>query len=114
MPRRRLALTLFVIVSLILPLRFARAANEAPQDKPTIPVFTLTGEIAESPTDQSFPLFEPPVASLRDLTQRLTKAARDDNVKAIVLLAEDAIHGAIRQVHDTNEVIVIHQREADE
>jgi protease-4 len=90
---RRLALTLLVIVSLILPSRFARAAgaaDDAPQNKPTIPVFTLTGEITESPTDESFPFFEPPVASLRDLTRRLTKAAHDDNVKAVVLLAEDA------------------------
>jgi protease-4 len=45
---RRLALTLLVIVSLILPSRFAgAAADEAPQNKPTIRVITLTGKITE-------------------------------------------------------------------
>jgi protease-4 len=94
---RRLVLTLLVVVSFILPSRVNRTHAQEPAEKatkPTIAVFALTGEITESPIDEPFPLFDLPVTSLRDLTRRLTRAATDDNVKAVVLLAENAHPGA--------------------
>src|SRR5258706_10236497 len=84
---RRLLALLVVIV-----FAFARPASAAdsPPAKPTVAVFTLTGPLSESPAEESLPLFSPPGTSLRDLTARMTKAAQDPAVKAVVLLAENA------------------------
>src|SRR5258706_1101057 len=87
MSLRRLAAFLVVIVfTFVRPL----SAADAPPAKTTVAVFTLTGPLSESPAEESLPLFSPPGTSLRDLTARMTKAAQDPAVKAVVLLAENA------------------------
>src|SRR6516164_4248391 len=59
--------------------------------KPVVAVFTFDKPIAEKPSDEQFPLFaatEPP--SLKELVERLKKAKDDKNVKAVVLLLDEA------------------------
>lgn len=73
--------------------------------KPVIAVFRLNGPVTESPADQSVPLFSPPGVSLKDLIERMHKAAADENVKAVAVLAETADVGTaqveeIRQAMD--------------
>ena len=62
--------------------------------KPVVAVFKLSGPVTESPADESIPLFSPPGTSLKDLVERLNKAAADENVKAVVVLADDAEVGS--------------------
>jgi protease-4 len=88
---RRIILALLVIVLFVFP-RLA-PADEPPAAKPVVPIFTLTGPITESPADETLPIFGPPAASLRDLTGRMTRAAKDPNVKAVVLLSEGGMPG---------------------
>jgi protease-4 len=78
------------ILALLIVVRPTSVFADAPPAKPTVAVFTLSGPLSESPTDESLPLFGPPGTSLRDVTGRMTKAARDPNVKAVVLLADNA------------------------
>ena len=73
--------------------------------KPVVAVFRLNGPITESPADESIPLFSPPGTSLKDLVERMNKAAGDDDVKAVVVLADSAQVGSaqveeIRQAMD--------------
>jgi protease-4 len=73
--------------------------------KPVVAVFKLSGPVTESPADESIPLFSPPGTSLKDLVERLGKAAADENVKAVVVLADSAQVGSaqveeIRQAMD--------------
>src|SRR6476646_4541550 len=81
-----------------------------------IPVFTLHGPIAESPPDDMM-LFSEPQASLRDLVDRMDKAAKDPAVKAVVFLAEDAEAGpgqiadlrqAMKRIRDAGKEIYVH------
>lgn len=115
MPRRLVLTLLLVVVSFIIPARLTRAAEDQAEKatKPTIAVFALTGEITESPTDESFPLFDLPVASLRDLTRRMTRAAHDDNVKAVVLLAENA-HPGSAQIEELRQSMAAIQKAGKE
>ena len=65
-------------------------AAEAPSSGPVIPVFTLRGALREAPADEALALFGETETSLRDITSRMTKAARDPAVKAVVLLSDSA------------------------
>jgi protease-4 len=59
--------------------------------KPVIAVFTFDKPIVEKPSSEQLPLFtaaEPP--SLKDLVERMKKAKNDKNVKAVVLLLDEA------------------------
>ncbi|HEY7120879.1 MAG TPA: signal peptide peptidase SppA [Tepidisphaeraceae bacterium] len=94
MPRRSAFLRLVVIVALVLWPGWVRGADEPQPKKATIPVFALKGEITESPVDESFPLFEPPGVSLGELTKRMTQAAKDGEVKAVVVLDEGGMYGS--------------------
>src|SRR5688572_33478206 len=101
-----------VLVSLIAPAR-VRAAEpaEAADEKaksPTVAIFELDGPVLESPSQDLFLFGEQPVA-LRDLIKRLRASAEDDNVKAVVLIAEnlalgpaqtEEIRGALRHVRE--------------
>jgi protease-4 len=104
-------LVVAVVVSFIAPARAAHAADDPPAQpgKPVIAVFTLTGPITESPVDEPFPFFDLPTASLRDLTRRMTKAAKDPAVKAVVLLAEDA-HPGSAQVEELRQSMATLQK----
>lgn len=87
--RRR---NLMMAVSLLLafcsfsPLRAAEG-DEKPAAKVTVPVFRLTGEVTEAPTDDMFS-FGAGGVSLKDLVARLRKAEKDSAVKAVVILLE--------------------------
>ena len=58
--------------------------------KPTVAVFRLSGAVTEAPADESLALFSPPGTSLKDIVERMGKAAADPEVKAVVVLAESA------------------------
>src|SRR4029077_20743517 len=95
MPIRRLisvvTISALFLIARPIPVRAADVAT--PPAKPTIAVFTLTGPLHESPAGESLPLFEPPGVSLRELTARLTKAAHDANVRAVVVGVEGGSFG---------------------
>ncbi len=82
-----------VACSIALPARGADKKEEKKKDeaKAVIAVFTFDKPIAEKPSGEQLPLFtaaEPP--SLKDLVERMKKAENDKNVKAVVLLLDEA------------------------
>src|SRR4051812_25131230 len=98
-----------VLISVTSPARIARAAEPAADDQaksPTVAIFELDGPVLEAPSQDPFMLGDQPVA-LRDLVKRLRATAKDENVKAVVLIAEnfqlgpaqtEEIRGAIKSV----------------
>ena len=72
--------------------------------KPTVAVFRLSGAVTESPADESIPLFSPPGTSLKDIVERMGKAAADPEVKAVVVLAESAQVGTA-QVEEVRQAM---------
>jgi protease-4 len=94
-----------IVLSILLPA-LARAASPAtqPAAKPVIAVFELRGELSEQPMDDSLPLFGPTPPALRDIVERLGKAADDADVQAVVLLADDASIG-IAQIEELRAAI---------
>src|SRR4051794_702672 len=62
-----------------------KAKERASSGRQTVAVFRLHGELAESPTEEPFPLAGPQAVSLKDLVERLRKAADDSSVKAVAL-----------------------------
>ncbi len=63
----------------------------------TIPVFRLRGELHESPADDTFSFSGSGSLSLKDLVSRLSKAERDPEVKAVVLLSEGGSVGSAQK-----------------
>ena len=53
-------------------------------------VLKLHGSLTETPADQSFSLSGEKSVSLKDVIERLKKAADDDAIKAVVMTADDA------------------------
>src|SRR4051794_40708106 len=53
-----------------------------------VPVFRLDGALTERPAGEELPIFEAPGMSLKDLIERMNKAAKDPAVKAVVIVAE--------------------------
>src|SRR4051812_29899111 len=92
---KTLATFLATLALLLAPIAHAKPQTQASEGatSPTIAVFRLTGEVSESPIDDSFPLFAPPTQSLKQITERMRKAAKDDNVKAVVLMSEGLMVG---------------------
>ena len=74
-------------------------ARPAP-GKAIVPVFRLSGQLAEAPVDNPFPFFTPPQVSLRELVTRMNKAADDANVKAVVINSEIALLGPAQLSQD--------------
>ncbi len=64
-----------------------------------IAVFRLDGELTEAPVDESFPMFNEPGTSLKELVARMDKAAHDPDVKAVVIMPDNASLG-IAQVEE--------------
>jgi protease IV len=62
--------------------------------KPRIAVFRLTGDLTELPPDQTFSFGAIGGMSLRDLGERMKKAEKDADVKAVVFLHEGGSVGA--------------------
>jgi protease-4 len=89
------------LASAFLTLALAGSAaqttsNEAPvkvKAPGIVAVFRLDGPLTEVPADESLAMFGAPGTSLKDLGARLTKAAEDPAVKAVVLLPDSAMLG---------------------
>jgi protease-4 len=69
-----------------------------------VAVFHLHGSYSESPKDEGFALFAPDRLSFYELTSRMRKAAKDSNVKAVVLLVEEDALGSA-QVQEVRQVM---------
>ena len=85
------------ILTIVLFGKAAQAmTNEPPakeKERGIVAVFRLEGALTEVPADDSFAMFSPPGNSLKDLVARLTQAAHDSAVKAVVLLPDTATLG---------------------
>src|SRR5690242_16541433 len=92
---KMIAAFLAALVLSLSPVVHAKPQTQVSEGatSPTIAVFRLTGELTESPIDDSFPLFTPPATSLKQLTERMRKAAKDDNVKAVVVMSDGLMVG---------------------
>src|ERR1035441_8622649 len=68
----------------------AAPGEQTVEEKPrnVVAVFRLDGPVTEVPADDLQQMFGPPGASLKDLVMRLSKAASDPAVKAVVILPE--------------------------
>lgn len=82
-------------LALLLAAWHAPAATPGDQSQPAeekarniVAVFRLDGPITEEPADETLQLFGTPGVALKDLVERITKAANDPAVKAVVLLPE--------------------------
>jgi protease-4 len=76
------------------PLKEEKKSDSA---KPTLAVFRLHGDIAEAPSDDSFPFSVESKLSFKDLVTRLKKAGTDPAVKAVVLYSEGPSVGAAQK-----------------
>src|SRR5947207_11272550 len=80
------------VVALLLAGTVAQGATDdkAAEEKPRsiVPVFRLGGPLTEAPVGETFPMFGPLGTSLKELVERLAKAADDSAVKAVVILPE--------------------------
>lgn len=70
------------------PRAIAAEKKDKKSDKPTVAVFRLEGAVTEPPRTEDFGLGGNRIVPLKELVERMDKAAGDENVKAIVLLAE--------------------------
>src|SRR6187200_2120373 len=61
------------------------SAKAGEKTKQVVPVFRLSGSLKETPTDDSFPFATEHTHALKDITQRMKKAAEDKNVKAVIV-----------------------------
>ena len=79
-------------VALLMASTVARAAegDQPAEQKPRkiVAVFRLDGPITEVPADDFMQMFSAPGTSLKDLVKRVSKAAVDPEVKAVVILPE--------------------------
>jgi protease-4 len=69
-----------------------------------IAVFRLDGTLTEMSAEDAFPMFSSPGTSLRELVQRLDKAAKDPAVKAVVILPDAAALG-MGQIEEVNQAM---------
>lgn len=88
------SLTTAVLLALLFATTRAPAAPAAQStnqiDESVVAVFRIDGTLDEVPSDQSFALFSTPGTSLKELVERLDKAADDPDVKAVVILPDSA------------------------
>jgi protease-4 len=95
-PRGLRTLIVTITLGLFFCLTFAapRAAlaADAPPDKAeakaVIPVFRFDSDLTEAPAGESLPLFGEPGVTLREVVERMDKAATDPAVKAAVVMVE--------------------------
>jgi protease-4 len=71
-----------------------KPAAEAPKPKPKVVVFRLAGAVNESGREETISLGGVAPVSLRTLVERMDKAAKDEAVKAVVLLLDGGSAGA--------------------
>src|SRR4029453_558451 len=88
--------TATILWGAVLALSLGGTSAQAAQgDQPSegkarnvVPVFRLAGPVTEVPTDDALQMFGPQGTSLRELVARLSKAAEDSAIKAVVILPE--------------------------
>jgi protease-4 len=70
--------------------------------KATVAVFSLDGTVTEKPATDDFLFGSTGQEALKDLVERMDKAAKDDAVKAVVMLVDSSSHGAgkIEEIRD--------------
>ncbi len=104
------ALLWSALLVLLLGSTTARAKTEEPpaKEKPKniVAVFRLDGSLTEVPQDQSLAMFGAPATSLKDMVARLTKAADDAAVKAVVLLPDSSALG-MAQVEELRAAVAL-------
>lgn len=92
-------------------------ATKATNNSSSIAVFRLEGKLTEAPVDEAFPMFNLPGTSLKELVTRLDKAAHDANVKAVVILPDNAsfgfaqveeLRGAMSRVRSVGKEVYVH------
>ena len=88
--------------ALLLPA--VPAAQAQNNEKPVIAVFSLAGEVVETPAEEELFFSTGGRESLKDLITRLEKARDDKAVKAVVLLKVDASLG-YAQIEELRRVI---------
>lgn len=93
----RSAAVLAVLVCPAVHAQDALKAKETKKDKATIVVFKLDGELTEQSAGESNPFGGDNATSLKDLVERMNKAAADDQVKAVVLLADGSVIGSAQK-----------------
>ena len=98
LPSRSVLFCLSMVVALsalaaVVPWTSAAPAATQPSKKPVIAVFQLSGEMSEQAADDRLPLFGTPGPSLRDMVSRMKKSALDPEVKAVIVLADNAVFG---------------------
>ncbi len=84
----------------LLPLSpglFAADKKDKTADKPTVAVFRLDGAVTEPPRSDDFALGADRIVSLKELVERMNKAAGDENVKGVVVLVEGASIGTAQR-----------------
>ena len=97
------AVSILLFILCVAPL--AASDKEQTTKDPVVPVFTLRGQLTESPMPEDFPFATSAPESLQQLLSRMKKARDDDAVKAVVLLLDNPMIGRgqteeIRQVID--------------
>jgi protease-4 len=99
----RRSLLSFCLAALLstLGVALAQAADkedkQAESSKATIPVFRLTGALTEAPAEDTIFFASTKAVSLKDLVARMEQAAKDDAVKAVVILQEGGSTGAAQK-----------------
>src|SRR5215472_6681022 len=81
-----IGLTLFLAGSRVQAAEAEKEAEEKPRN--IVPVFRLEGPLTEVPADDARELLGQPGTSLKELVARISKAAVDPAVKAVVILPE--------------------------
>src|SRR5205823_2784663 len=72
-------------------------AKKGKAAKPTIAVFRLDGPVSETPSGEEFLAALEQKKSLKDLIERMAKAADDPNVKAVAFLVESPSIGTAQK-----------------
>src|SRR5262245_19416213 len=100
----------------LLPASRLAAEDEPKSDKETeavkaddkakqiVAVFRLKGGLSETPTDETFPFGGEHSTALKDLVQRMHKAAEDKNVKAVLITLSDFSVG-FAQIEELRQAI---------
>jgi protease IV len=85
--------------------------------KPTVAVFALHGEVTEQPKGEDFPFGSIGGTSLKELVEKMRKAADDSQVKAVVVLLEgvdvgtaqkEELRQAMKKVRDAGKEVYAH------
>jgi protease-4 len=108
LPLRLILLTAIATVSLISSSAQAAADDPPAKAKPrtVIPVFRLDGTLSEVPADQTFAMFGAPGNSLKEVVARISKAAVDPAVKAVVILP-DAAEVGLGQIEELRAALAL-------